>query len=121
MGSKRLSISQMEKQQATTTKKKGKDDKKGEKSEKKGETRIFSVEDKAVLSDVAKMKAITAYSLSSAYGIRLSLAKDALEELERRDLVRLVGGNSRIRIYTPQVQQSQPRQPQPQQVQPQPA
>ncbi len=41
------------------------------------------------------------YSLASQFNVKLSVAKDLLEELERRKLVTLVGGNARIRIYQP--------------------
>ncbi len=57
--------------------------------------------DPKFLSDVQKMGAITPFALASQFNLRLSVAKDLLEDLERRRLVRLVGGNARIRIYQP--------------------
>jgi len=57
--------------------------------------------DPKFLGEVGKMSAITPYSLASQFNVKLSVAKDLLEELERRKLVTLVGGNARIRIYQP--------------------
>ena len=45
------------------------------------------------------MGAITPYALASQFNLRMSVAKDMLEELERKRLVTAVGGNARIRIY----------------------
>ena len=47
------------------------------------------------------MAAITPYALASQFNLRLSIAKDLLEELEKRNVVKLVGGNARVRIYQP--------------------
>jgi ribosomal protein S25 len=53
------------------------------------------------LGEVSKMGVITPFSLATQFNLRLSVAKDLLEELERRKLIALVGGNARIRIYQP--------------------
>src|SRR5207247_8767576 len=57
--------------------------------------------DPKFLGEVGKMSAITPYSLASQVTVTLSVAKDLLEELARRKVVTLVGGNARIRIYQP--------------------
>lgn len=44
---------------------------------------------------------LTAYSLAERFGLRLSLAKDLLEGLERRGVLSLVTGTNRLRIYAP--------------------
>lgn len=105
-GAKKKSMAQMEKTQVQQDKK---DDaapsKKG-----KGKTVVEKrprglqspdVSDPKFLGEVQKMGAITPFSLASQFNLRLSVAKDLLEELERRRLVTLVGGNARIRIYQP--------------------
>jgi small subunit ribosomal protein S25e len=60
---------------------------------------IPKVNDKSLKSDLSKMGAITPYSIASKYGLRLSLAKDFLEVLEKRGSIRAVEGNSRIKVY----------------------
>lgn len=105
-GAKKKSMAQMEKTQVQQDKK---DEGPGQ---KKGKTKTVvekrprglqapEVTDPKFLSEVQKMGAITPFSLASQFNLRLSVAKDLLEDLEKRRLVRLVGGNARIRIYQP--------------------
>lgn len=44
---------------------------------------------------------ITPYVLSEKYGIRLSIAKDLLNTLNKKGIVNLITGTNRIRIYAP--------------------
>ncbi len=57
--------------------------------------------DPKFVSEVQKMSAITPFSLASQFNLRLSAAKDLLEDLEKKRLITIVGGNARIRIYQP--------------------
>lgn len=105
-GAKKKSMAQMEKTQTQT-------DKKDEPTQpKKGKTKAIAekrprglqapeLSDPKFLGEVQKMGAITPFSLANQFNLRLSVAKDLLEELEKRHLVSLVGGNARIRIYRP--------------------
>jgi small subunit ribosomal protein S25e len=104
-GAKKKSMAQMERTQDQT-------DKKDEPGSKKGKTKTVvekrprglqspDISDPKFLSEVQKMGAITPFSIASQFNLRLSVAKDLLEDLEKRRLVRLVGGNARIRIYQP--------------------
>src|SRR3989441_10370233 len=108
-GAKKRSMAQMEKTQDQPDK--GKEEstgpgKKGGKAKTVAEKRPRGLQapdmnDPKFLGEVGKMSAITPYSLASQFNVKLSVAKDLLEELERRKLVTLVGGNARIRIYQP--------------------
>ena len=105
-GSKKKSMAQMEKTQDQTDKKeepgqakKGKGKTIAEKRPRGLQAPDFS--DAKFLGEVQKMGVITPFSLASQFNLRLSVAKDLLEELERRRLITLVGGNARIRIYQP--------------------
>ena len=108
-GSKKRSMAQMEKTQDSPDK--GKDEsatpgKKGGKAKTVAEKRARGLQapdlnDPKFIGEVGKMSAITPYSLASQFNVKLSVAKDLLEELERRKMVTLVGGNARIRIYQP--------------------
>ncbi len=62
-----------------------------------------SFDDKELLNQLVKMKAITPSTIASTYGVRVSVAKDFLEELEKRGVVSLVEGCKRIKIYKPTV------------------
>ncbi|TMH95544.1 hypothetical protein E6H35_10600 [Candidatus Bathyarchaeota archaeon] len=104
-GAKKKSMAQMERTQDQT-------DKKDEPGSKKGKAKTVvekrprglqspDISDPKFLAEVQKMGAITPFSIASQFNLRLSVAKDLLEDLEKRRLVRLVGGNARIRIYQP--------------------
>ena len=107
-GAKKKSMAQMEKTQDQSDKK---DEpaggaKKGAKGKPIAEKRprglqAPDISDPKLLGEIQKMGAITPYTLASQFNLRLSVAKDLLEELERRRLVTFVGGNARIRIYQP--------------------
>ena len=103
-GAKKKSMAQMEKQQVQQDKKpepakktKGK----GAVPEGKKTTSISlpNFEDEKFLRELSKMGALTPYSTATQFNVRLSVARDILEELERRRLVKSEGGNARIRIY----------------------
>jgi ribosomal protein S25 len=101
-GSKKKSMAQMEKQQ-------DQQDKKPEPAKKtKGKTvaekkapgiGVPSFDNEKIVSDLSKLGALTPYSIASQFNVRLSVARDILEELERRRLVTSVGGNTRIKIF----------------------
>jgi len=106
-GAKKKSMAQMEKSQDQQDKK---DD--SPQGQKKTKSKTIAekrprglqgpeVSDPKFLSEVQKMGVITPFALASQFNLRLSVAKDLLEDLERRRLIRLVGGNARIRIYQP--------------------
>jgi len=103
-GAKKKSLAQMEKTQVQQDKKAepAKKQKGKPPAEKKSRgVDLPNVEDTRFLSELSKMGAITPYALASQFNLRISVAKDMLEELERKRLVTAVGGNARIRIYRP--------------------
>lgn len=106
-GSKKRSMAQMEKTQdqkdtkedASSGQKKGKSKTVAEKRPRGLQGPDMS--DPKFVSEVQKMGAITPFALATQFNLRLSVAKDLLEDLERRKIIRIVGGNARIRIYQP--------------------
>jgi len=99
-GSKKKSISQMMKSQELTGRKEER--KKGERGrEEKRPLRgnIPRIESKEFLAELSKMRSITPYMVASRYNVKISVAKDILEELRARGLVQVVSGNNRIRIF----------------------
>jgi ribosomal protein S25 len=105
-GAKKKSMAQMEKTQVQTDKKDEPAQPKKGKSKAVAEKRPRGLQapeigDPKFVGEVQKMGAITPFSLANQFNLRLSVAKDLLEELEKRKLISLVGGNARIRIYRP--------------------
>jgi ribosomal protein S25 len=86
-------------------------DKKPESPEKKGKGKTVSearkaagislpnFEDEKFVAELSKMGALTPYSIATQFNVRLSVARDILEELERRRMIKSEGGNARIKIY----------------------
>ncbi len=101
-GAKKKSLAQMEKQQ-------DQQDKKPEPAKKtKGKTvaekktagiGMPSFENEKIVGELSKIGALTPYSIATQFNVRLSVARDILEELERRRLITSVGGNTRIKIF----------------------
>ncbi|HUK85224.1 MAG TPA: eS25 family ribosomal protein [Candidatus Acidoferrum sp.] len=103
-GKKKLGIKQMEKQQVTQDE--AKQEKKKEKAGPPKERKTVGImvpdtKDGKIVAEVKKMPAITPYSISARYGIRVSAAKDFLEQLEANGTVQLVSGSHNIKIYKP--------------------
>jgi small subunit ribosomal protein S25e len=103
-GAKKKSLAQMEKQQVQqdTAKKpeRAKKAKGKSVSEKKSAgISLPNFDDAKFTGELSKMGALTPYAIATQFNVRLSVAKDILEELERRRLVKSVGGNARIKVY----------------------
>jgi ribosomal protein S25 len=45
------------------------------------------------------MRVLTPYSVATRFNIRISAAKDFLEQLEENGTIQQVGGNHNIKIY----------------------
>jgi len=101
-GAKKKSLAQMEKQQ----------DQQDEKAEPAKKTKGKTVAEKKtagigmpnfdnekIVGELSKIGALTPYSIATQFNVRLSVARDILEELERRRLIISVGGNTRIKIF----------------------
>jgi small subunit ribosomal protein S25e len=104
-GKKKLSLKQMERSQ----------DKKGDEEEKKGKDKKEKVgaprekkplsilppdarSDK-ILGEVKKMGVLTPFSVATRFGVRISAAKDFLDDLEETGKIHRVSGNHNIKIY----------------------
>ena len=101
-GKKKLGIKQMEKQQVKEdeTKEAKKKEKAGPPKERKTVGIMApDVKDGKIVAEVKKMGVLTPYAVATRYGIRISAAKDFLEQLEAIDAVQLVSGSHNIKIY----------------------
>ena len=100
-GKKKLSLKQMERMQA---KKDEEDKKKKEKAAPSREKKSFGIippdpKDKKVIGELKRMNVLTPYAVASRLNIRISAAKDFLEQLEDEGVVQLVSGAHNIKIY----------------------
>ncbi len=106
-GVKKKSISQMAKAQAISERK---DIKKEAKKETKvaKEAKVTDVSTRGLFIDmdgdrlvkeVSTMKVITPFEVASKFKVKISVAKDILEELWRKGYITPVSGNNRIRVF----------------------
>jgi len=51
--------------------------------------------------EIPKMKVISPTEIALRYNIKISTAKDFLEELEQKGLIKLAVKNRRVKIYVP--------------------
>src|SRR5271157_736937 len=101
-GKKKVGIKQMEKQQVKEdeTKEAKKKEKAGPPKERKTIGIVApDAKDGKIVAEVKKMGVLTPYAVSTRYGIRISAAKDFLEQLEAEGAVQLVSGSHNIKIY----------------------
>jgi small subunit ribosomal protein S25e len=104
-GKKKLGIKQMEKQQVKEDEDKSKEKKK-EKAGMSKERRTVGImppdaKNEKIVSEVKKMNVLTPYAVATRFNIRISTAKDFLEQLEANGAVQLVSGSHNIKIYKP--------------------
>lgn len=97
-GAKKKSLVQMEKQQKIKEEEPKKEAKKAKASveKKTGAVDLPDLSSKEFLGELSKMKAVTPYGIASRFGLRISVAKDVLEELEKRGAVQLIAGSNRL-------------------------
>jgi len=96
-GKKKLTLKQMERMQM----KKDEEEKKTAGSREKKPTGIIlpDVKSGKIVDELKKMRVLTPYTVASRFNIRISAAKDLLEQLEDNGTVQLVSGNHNIKIY----------------------
>ena len=100
-GAKKKSMSKMDDSQPTPEQKQQPKKTKGkpEYAKKERSMKMPNINDEKFLSDLSRMGALTPYSLASQFNLKISMAKDILEELAKKRSIKPVGGNTRVRIY----------------------
>jgi small subunit ribosomal protein S25e len=104
-GKKKLSLKQMERAQE----KKDEEEESKKKERGPGPTRekkplgIVSpdIKNEKIVGELKKMTVLTPYSVATRLGIRISAAKDFLEQLEENGTIHMVSGSHNIKIYKP--------------------
>ncbi len=106
-GKKKIGLKQMERQQAKSddeAKAKEKKDKKGAPPKEKRTTiNVIPPDAKndKIVAEVKKMPVLTPYAVATKYNVRISAAKDFLDQLEQNGAVQLVSGSHNIKVYKP--------------------
>ncbi|KON33215.1 MAG: hypothetical protein AC479_05300 [miscellaneous Crenarchaeota group-6 archaeon AD8-1] len=104
-GQKKRSLKQIERAQARRTEADKTEKKKKEKKVVTKEKIIGilppSIKDMKIVNEVKKMKVLTPFAVSTKFNLRISAAKDFLEQLEQIGAIELVSGNHTIKIYKP--------------------
>ncbi|MEM3616322.1 MAG: hypothetical protein QXN95_00885 [Candidatus Bathyarchaeia archaeon] len=101
-GKKKLSLKQMERMQTRKDeeeKKKKEKEKAATKEKKPAGIFVPDVRGEKILDELKKMRVLTPYTVATRFNIRISAAKDFLEQLEEDGLVQLISGNHDIKIY----------------------
>jgi small subunit ribosomal protein S25e len=105
-GKKKLGLKQMERIQEKRDEENKSKDKKKDKAATSKERKTIGVippdvKNAKIVSEVKKMNVLTPYAVASRFNIRISAAKDFLEQLEQSGAVEFVSGNHNIKIYKP--------------------
>lgn len=100
-GKKKLSLKQMERMQ---TRKGEEEKKKKEKASSQKEKKPSGVVppdpgNEKMIGELKKMSVLTPYTVASRFNIRISAAKDFLEQLEENRVIQLISGSHDIKIY----------------------
>lgn len=101
-GKKKLGLKQMERMQ---TKKDEEDKKKKEKTAAPSKERkpsgivLPDLKNEKIVGELKKMHVLTPYAVASRFNIRISAAKDFLEQLEENGVIQLVSRSHNIKIY----------------------
>jgi len=100
-GKKKLSLKQMERMQdKKDEQEKKKKEKSGPPKEKKPSGIIPpDLKSEKIVSELKKMHVLTPYAVATRFNIRISAAKNFLEQLEENGLIQLVSGSHNIKIY----------------------
>ena len=105
-GKKKLGLKQMERMQKNRDEESKSKDKKKEKAASPRERKSIGVippdiKNEKIVNEVKKMNVLTPYAVASKFNIRISAAKDFLEQLEQNGAVQLISGNHNRKIYKP--------------------
>lgn len=102
-GKKKLSLKQMERLQRRRgeSEKKRKEKEAAQMREKKSGVFPPDPNDQNVANELKRMRVLTPYTVASRLNIRISAAKDLLEQLEANGVIQMVSGNHSLKIYKP--------------------
>ncbi|MEM3700584.1 MAG: hypothetical protein QXL57_06940 [Candidatus Bathyarchaeia archaeon] len=102
-GKKKLSLKQMERMQLRKDAEEKKKKEKEAASKEKKPSGIVPPDPRSekIVGELKKMNVLTPYAVASRFNLRISAAKDLLEQLEDEGIIQLVSGSHNIKIYKP--------------------
>jgi len=103
-GKKKIGLKQMERVQGRKDeedKEKGKKKDKAAPSKEKKPSAITMPDPRSdkMIAEVKKMRVLTPYAVATRFNIRISTAKDFLEQLQQNGTIQQVSGSHTIKIY----------------------
>ncbi|MEM2102447.1 MAG: 30S ribosomal protein S25e [Candidatus Bathyarchaeia archaeon] len=99
-GKKKQTLSQIEKAQEKKPEKKKETKSAGSGAEKKAPAVVLpDLKSEKIIEEVKKLRVLTPYTVASRFNLRLSVAKDFLEELEKKGAIRMVSRSRNVSIY----------------------
>lgn len=105
-GKKKLTLKQMErdadkKDDATKREKGGKSEKSSVPERRAPNITLPDLRSDKVIGEIKKMKALTPFGVASRFNLRLSVARDMLDELAQKGVIDYVSGSKNVKIYKP--------------------
>jgi small subunit ribosomal protein S25e len=102
-GKKKLTLKQMERmtEKQAPPKKESKSSGGGTPEKKVAGITPPDIKSEKVISDLKKLKVLTPYIVASRFELRLSIARDMLEELQQKGVIQFVSGSRNTKIYKP--------------------
>jgi small subunit ribosomal protein S25e len=102
-GKKKLTLKQMERmhEKQPQPKKESKSGGGGAPEKKMAGITPPDIRSEKVLGELKKLKVLTPYTVASRFDLRLSVARDMLEELQQRGVIQFVSGSRNTKIYRP--------------------
>ena len=99
-GRKKLSLTQMERLQARRQREQERRVRSQSMMSERKTSNVLMPEIKDDLIDeIRRMRVVTPFAVASRFDLRISVAKDLLEELERKKIVELVSRSRKTKIY----------------------
>jgi len=95
-GKKKLSLKQMERARTKQEK-----EEKKKKEKKPASTTAPDPNNEKIVGELRKLPVLTPFTVASRLNLRISAAKDFLDQLEDRGIVQMVDGNHNLKIYRP--------------------
>jgi small subunit ribosomal protein S25e len=100
-GKKKLSLAAIERTQDKRPDKKKDSKSSGSSGERKLPDVFMPDASGKVVDDIKKLKVLTPYMVATRFNLRISIAKDFLEELEKKGALQLVSRDRNVRVYKP--------------------
>jgi len=100
-GKKKVTLASIERSQEKKPEKKKDSKPSGSASERKVPDVSMPDASGKVVDEMKKLKVLTPYIVATRFNLRLSVARDFLEELEKKGAVQLVSRSRNVRVYKP--------------------